>query len=60
MKDDKDYGSIAPGKIADLAIVNGKPAERIGDLRRTEKVVRAGRVYDSKALYEAAGLTPKF
>jgi hypothetical protein len=60
MKDDKNYGSIAPGKVADLAIVNGKPADRITDLRRTEKVVRAGRVYDSKVLYEAAGLTPKF
>jgi hypothetical protein len=60
MKDDKEYGSIAPGKIADLAIVNGKPAEHVTDLRRTEKVIRAGRVYDSRALYEAAGLTPKF
>jgi hypothetical protein len=60
MKDDKDYGSIARGKIADLAIVNGRPAERITDLRRTERVVRAGRVYDSKALYEAAGLNPKW
>ena len=59
MKDDKDYGSIKLGKIADLAIVNGRPAERITDLRRTEKVIRAGRLYDSKALYEAAGLTPK-
>jgi imidazolonepropionase-like amidohydrolase len=59
MKDDKDYGSISPGKIADLAIVNGRPAERITDLRRTERVVRAGRLYESKALYEAAGLTPK-
>jgi hypothetical protein len=60
MKDDKDYGSIARGKIADLAIVNGRPAERITDLRRTERVVRAGRVYESKALYEAAGLNPKW
>jgi hypothetical protein len=60
MKDDKDYGSIAPGKIADLAIVNGKPAERITDLRRTERVVRAGRVYESKALYETVGITPKW
>ena len=60
MKDDKDYGSIAVGKIADLAIVNGRPAEKITDLRRTERVVRAGRVYDSKALYEAAGLNPKW
>ena len=60
MKDDKEYGSIAPGKGADLAIVAGRPAERITDLRRTERVIRAGRVYDSKALYEAAGLTPKW
>jgi len=60
MKDDKDYGSIARGKIADLAIVNGHPAEHITDLRRTERVVRAGRVYESKALYEAAGLNPKW
>jgi hypothetical protein len=60
MKDDKDYGSIAVGKIADLAIVNGRPAEKITDLRRTERVIRAGRVYDSRALYEAAGLTPKW
>ena len=60
MKDDKDYGSIARGKIADLAIVNGRPAERITDLRRTERVVRAGRPYESKTLYEAAGLNPKW
>ena len=31
-----DHG---PGKIADLAIVNGRPAERITDLRRTERVI---------------------
>lgn len=59
MKDDKEYGSITVGKIADLAIVNGRPAERITDLRKTERVVRAGRVYESKALYETVGLSPK-
>ena len=60
MKDDKDYGSISPGKIADLAIVNGNPAERITNLRHTERVVRAGRLYESKVLYETAGLNPKW
>ena len=60
MNDDKDYGSISPGKMADLAIVNGNPAERITNLRRTERVVRAGRVYESKALYQAVGLNPKW
>jgi imidazolonepropionase-like amidohydrolase len=59
MKQDGDYGSIAVGKVADLAIVAGKPATRITDLRKTETVVRAGRVYQSRALYEAVGITPK-
>jgi imidazolonepropionase-like amidohydrolase len=45
MKDDRDYGSIAPGKVADILIVNGKPHERISDVRNLEYVIRAGRVY---------------
>ncbi len=59
MKMDKDYGSIAVGKVADLAIVAGHPSEHITDLRKTETVVRAGRAYQSKALYEAVGVRPK-
>lgn len=55
MKDDKDYGSIAAGKVADLLIVDGKPAERVADLRKVERVVRAGRVYEVKALKAATG-----
>jgi imidazolonepropionase-like amidohydrolase len=53
MRDDKDYGSIAVGKIADLFLVDGKPAERVADLRKVERVVRAGRVYDPKVLRAA-------
>jgi hypothetical protein len=60
MKEDTDYGSIAVGKVADLVIVDGQPVTRIRDLRRTELVVRAGRVYRARDLYEAAGLTPKW
>ena len=45
MKDDREYGSIAPGKVADLVIIDGRPAERIADLRKVERVVRAGRAY---------------
>lgn len=59
MKQEKDYGSVAVGKVADLAIVAGRPAERIPDLRKMETVVRAGRVYQSKALYEALGMRPR-
>jgi imidazolonepropionase-like amidohydrolase len=45
MKDDRDYGSISVGKVADLIIVNGKPAERISELQKVETVVRGGRLY---------------
>lgn len=59
MGEEMDYGSIAPGKVADLAIVDGRPAERITDLRRTERVVRAGRVYATRDLYALLGITPE-
>jgi imidazolonepropionase-like amidohydrolase len=57
MRDDKDYGSIAVGKIADIIVVNGKPAERVSDMRKVEQVVRAGRLYDAKDLRAALGPT---
>ncbi len=56
MKQDADYGSIRVGKVADLVIIDGKPAERISDVRRTVQVVRAGRVYSAKALFAAANV----
>lgn len=58
MKDDRDYGSIAVGKVADLLVVNGRPYERVSDLRRLERVVRAGRAYDPAALRAALERTP--
>jgi imidazolonepropionase-like amidohydrolase len=41
-----NVGSIAAGKQADLVIVNGNPAERIGDIRNVELVFRQGVGYD--------------
>ena len=56
MGEERDYGSIAPGKVADLVIVSGRPAERVADLRNVERVMRAGRLYDPAALFEAVGV----
>ena len=53
MKDDREYGSLAVGKIADVIVVNGRPAERVSDLRNVEQVIRAGRAYDPRALRAA-------
>ena len=53
MGDDDGYGSIAAGKVADLIIVDGQPAERVADLRKVERVMRAGRLYESKVIRDA-------
>ena len=57
MKDDREYGSIAPGKIADLIVVDGRPAEHVSDLRKVQQVVRGGRLYNAQELRAATGFT---
>ena len=51
-------GSIAPGKLADLIIVDGHPEQRISDIRRVTYVMKDGRVYDPTAMYLAVGVRP--
>lgn len=58
MRDDRRYGSITAGKVADVLIVNGRPTDRIADLRNLEQVIRAGRVYDPRTLRAALSATP--
>jgi len=53
MKDEKDYGSVAAGKVADIIIVNGKPAQQVKDIEKVETVIRAGRVYRVQDLLNA-------
>jgi hypothetical protein len=52
------FGSIAVGKRADLAILTGDPIADITKLRTIERTVRAGVVYTSAPLFEAAGVKP--
>ncbi|HMI37208.1 MAG TPA: amidohydrolase family protein, partial [Steroidobacteraceae bacterium] len=52
---DGHTGSIKVGKAADLALIEGDPATRIGDLRQTRLVVLDGKLLDADALREAAG-----
>ncbi len=56
---DAELGSIAPGKFADLILVDGDPARRISDIRNTDLVVKDGKVYEVEALYRSIGVLPR-
>jgi hypothetical protein len=58
MKLDKDLGTVAPAKLADLILVDGDPTVRISDIRRVTLVVKDGVVYDPAKLYEEIGIKP--
>lgn len=52
-----DRGTIAPGKIADLLLVQGEPDRNINDIENTKAVFLGGRQMDLQAL-EAAVQSP--
>ncbi|MFL6197078.1 MAG: amidohydrolase family protein [Thermoanaerobaculia bacterium] len=56
MKRDKELGSIAPGKLADVVLVDGDPAGRIQDIRRVVLTVKDGVMFEPTALYGAIGI----
>jgi imidazolonepropionase-like amidohydrolase len=50
-------GSLKVGKTADLALIEGDPSARIGDLRQTRLVMLDGKLLDADALRGAAGFS---
>ena len=58
MKHDKDLGSIAPGKLADIILVDGDPSVHISDIRRVTTVIKDGAVYKTAELDQAIGVKP--
>ena len=46
----EDRGAIEPGKLADLVLVEGKPHERIAEIRNIRRVWLGGREFDPQAL----------
>jgi imidazolonepropionase-like amidohydrolase len=58
MNMDRDLGSIAPGKLADLTLVDGDPVANISDIRKTALVVKDGVLYRPAELYSALGVEP--
>jgi len=58
MKRDQELGSITPGKLADMILIDGDPSTHVSDIRRVTTVVKDGVVYKTAALDEAIGVKP--
>jgi imidazolonepropionase-like amidohydrolase len=58
MSMDKDLGSIAAGKLADIVLIDGDPTKNISDIRKTALVVKDGVVYKPAELYSELGVKP--
>ena len=54
-----EVGSIEPGKLADLILVDGDPTTDISDIRNVDVVVKDGMVMDPAALYRTLGVAPR-
>ncbi|HET8824054.1 MAG TPA: amidohydrolase family protein [Terriglobales bacterium] len=50
-------GSLAKGKLAELALIDGDPSKNIGDLRQVELVMRDGRLMKASELRDAIGIS---
>ncbi|MBA3556172.1 MAG: amidohydrolase family protein, partial [Gemmatimonadales bacterium] len=53
-----DRGSIEPGKLADLVLIDGDPTADITALRRVALVIKGTRAYYPSEIYEALGIKP--
>jgi imidazolonepropionase-like amidohydrolase len=54
----KDRGVIAPGKLADMVLIEGNPIQNIRDINKITTVIKGGKVYDPTAIEKALGIAP--
>jgi hypothetical protein len=55
MNGQDDFGTIAPGKRADLILLQQNPLEDVANARKIRGVMAAGQWYDQKAIAEMLG-----
>jgi len=55
----KDRGVIAPGKLADMILMDGDPTKNIRDINNITTVIKGGKVYDPTAIEKALGIAPR-
>ena len=56
---DGALGAIEPGMRADLILIDGKPDQRISNIRNVDWVMRGGTMYDPRKILDAVGVKPR-
>ena len=56
---DRERGTVAPGKLADLILVDGDPVAHIEDIRKISVVIKGGHVFDPAKIEAALGIAPR-
>jgi imidazolonepropionase-like amidohydrolase len=58
MKTASDSGTIEPGKLGDLIVLDANPLDDIHNTRRIYRVITGGRVFDPAPLWRSVGFLP--
>jgi imidazolonepropionase-like amidohydrolase len=45
-----EWGTLQPGRLANLIVINGRPDKRIQDTRNIDTVMRLGKILDRERL----------
>jgi imidazolonepropionase-like amidohydrolase len=56
---DGNRGVIAPGKFADMVLIDGDPIKDMADIEKIDTTIKGGKVYDSAKLEQALGIIPR-
>jgi hypothetical protein len=56
---DRERGVIAPGKLADLILVDGDPSAHITDIHKIAVVIKGGHLYDPAQIENALGIAAR-
>jgi hypothetical protein len=56
---DYERGVIAPGKLADVILIDGDPTANINDIHKVVTVIKGGQVYDTAHIENALGIAPQ-
>ena len=56
---DRERGVIAPGKLADMILVDGDPTRDIADIEKVDTTIKGGKVYDTASIERALGIQPR-